>query len=151
MCGTLSHRRGHKSVRLNSGVRSATDPCGSNKQSTASCRFLLHQVRSPALPPCSATAATATPLLRALNLVRCIHRIASCSSSWHAPQTSKVCRAVGRDHAQGHRGRPNNSFKPTPLHGIVLSFGFRLLSLRLHLVAARLNSGVSRQLGQFHA
>ncbi|MBZ4187213.1 hypothetical protein K7B09_12865, partial [Thermomonas sp. RSS23] len=38
--------------------------------------------------------------------------------------------------------QPNSSFKPTPLHGIVLSFGVRLLSLRLHLVAARLNSGV---------
>ena len=38
--------------------------------------------------------------------------------------------------------RPNNSFKPTPLHDIVLPFGFRLLSLRLHHVAARLNSGV---------
>jgi len=41
------------------------------------------------------------------------------------------------------RLQPNSSFKPTPLHGIVLSFGVRLLSLRLHLVAARLNSGVS--------
>jgi len=40
------------------------------------------------------------------------------------------------------RLQPNSSFKPTPLHGIVLSFGVRLLSLRLHLVAARLNSGV---------
>ncbi|MBZ4187187.1 hypothetical protein K7B09_12735, partial [Thermomonas sp. RSS23] len=41
--------------------------------------------------------------------------------------------------------QPNSSFKPTPLHGIVLSFGVRLLSLRLHLVAARLNSGVRLQ------
>ena len=47
------------------------------------------------------------------------------------------------------RLQPNSSFKPTPLHGIVLSFGVRLLSLRLHLVAARLNSGVRRGEKQF--
>jgi len=98
MCGTLSHRRGHKSVRLNSGVRSSwrkTLKLVNRAYLRASCGCDVgHRERL-------------APLSRSTFLA---------ALTGHPRQAAVALPSLATRKVMG-QSRPNNSFKPTPLRG----------------------------------